>query len=269
MDPLAVIRTIWQQKWYALPALILAIAAAAFVYLEGPRVYESGQAYALANPQTPTEKQIDADPSLLELNADNPYLRSSDPNLIANVLITRLNSQETAERLASSGLTGEYAVTPGSMGGGLAISIAASGDSPEQAMTAAEELGTLLRSYLHEVQTVNGADERYLFTALVVSDVSTPTEKISSRLRAVIVVGVVGVAFLFGAVSLGKWTEVRRLRAGGLPRRRGAGREPECSDAVDDSAMPKPATTSVDVLSPHKPVAARPAQNRRSRGPRA
>ncbi|MBD7958549.1 chain-length determining protein [Microbacterium sp. Sa4CUA7] len=271
MDPLAVIRTIWQQKWYALPAVILAIAAAVFVYVEGPRVYESDQAYALANPQPPTEKQIDADPSLLDLNADNPYLRSSDPNLIANVLITRLNSQESANSLQAAGITSEYEATSGSMGGGLAISIRASGDSPAQAVAAVTELGTLLRSYLREVQTVNGADERYLFTAMVVSDVSKPTEKLSSRLRTVIVVGIVGIAFVFGAVSLGKWVEVRRLKNGKAPRRsRSAGAtEPEDPAPGGDTAAASSAVVPRRTLSTYDPVEARPSHRHRTRSPRA
>lgn len=212
MDPFAVLRTIWRQKWFALPAIILAVAAAVFVYLEGPRTYESSQAFALANPKVPSEKEIDADPSLLLLNSDNPYLRSSDPNLVANVIITRLNSQETSDALERDGISADYEVTSGALGGGLVVSMNASGETPAESLEAVDALGVLLGTYLHEIQTVNGADERFLFTPIVVSAPSTPTEKLSSRLRTVIVVGVLGVVLVFAAVSLGTWVSGRRRR---------------------------------------------------------
>ncbi|MCX6502860.1 MAG: chain-length determining protein [Microbacterium sp.] len=214
MDPLAVLRTVWRQRWFALPAVIIAVAAAVFVYLNGPRTYDSTQSFALANPKVPSEKEIDADPSLLELNSDNPYLRSSDPNLVANVVITRLNSQETGDRLDDLGLSTDYVVTSGALGGGLVVSISAAGDSPQASLQAVNELGQLMMTYLHEVQTVNGADERYLFTAITVSAPSKPVEQLSSRLRTVVVVGIAGVALVFGAVSLGTWIDnVRAKRA--------------------------------------------------------
>lgn len=230
MDPLAILRTIWRQKWFALPAVIIAIAAAVFVYVEGPRTYDSTQSFALANPKVPTEKEIDADPSLLQLNSDNPYLRSSDPNLVANVVITRLNSQETAKQLESMGLSTDYTVNSGALGGGLVVSISASGETPDEAVQAVDELGQLLTTYLHEVQTVNGADERYLFTAIVVSAPSEPTEQLSSRLRTVIVVGIAGLALVFGAISLGTWID--NLRAKRAMKRAQPHNDPEPSGAV-------------------------------------
>jgi capsular polysaccharide biosynthesis protein len=205
---------VWRQKWFALPAIAIAVAAAVFVYLEGPRSYDSTQSFALANPKVPTEKEIDADPSLLQLNSDNPYLRSSDPNLVANVVITRLNSQETAKRLEDAGLSTDYTVNSGALGGGLVVSISAAGETPEEAVEAVEQLGELLTTYLHEVQTVNGADERFLFTAIMVSAPSEPTEQLSSRLRTVVVVAIAGLALVFGAISLGTWiSNVRAKRA--------------------------------------------------------
>jgi hypothetical protein len=235
MDPLAVLRTVWRQKWFAIPALVIGIAAAVFVYSEGPRTYDSTQSFALANPRVPTEKEIDADPSLLELNSDNPYLRSSDPNLVANVVITRLNSSETSESLESMGLSTDYTVTSGALGGGLVVSVSAGGDSPDESLAAVDELGQMLTTYLHEVQTVNGAEERFLFTAINVSAPSTPTEQLSSRIRTVIIVGIAGVALVFAAISLGTWIDsIRTKRA--VRRARG-----------DDKPDEEPVDEPVDV----------------------
>jgi hypothetical protein len=245
MDPLAVLRTVWRQRWFALPAVLIAIGAAVFVYVDGPRSYDSSQSFALANPQVPTEKEIDADPSLLELNSDNPYLRSSDPNLVANVVITRLNSQETAERLEAAGLSTDYTVNSGALGGGLVVSISAAGDTPGESLQAVKKLGDLLTTYLYEVQTVNGADDRFLFTAIVVSAPSEPTEQLSSRLRTVVIVAIAGLVLVFGAISLGTWISNVRTRASMKKAR-----AHEAGEATEDA----PATTVRRPRSGYKPV---------------
>ena len=122
-----------------------------------------------------------------------------------------------------------------------------------------------MRSYLHEVQTVNGADDRFLFTALVVSDVSRPTEKISSRLRAVIVVAVVGIAVVFGAVSVGKWVEMRRSHADKASRgSQGTTSDPGDAAPVDDGT-PEPAVVPLHTASNHEAVEGGPVRKRRSR----
>lgn len=210
MDPLAVIRTIWRMKWFAFPAIILTVAAAVAVYFYGPRTYESSISYALVNPKIPTEAELELDPTLVDLNADNPYLRSSDPNLVANVVITRLNAPGTQEELERQGLGTEFLATPGAGGGGLIVSITASGETEAQSLATIRELGTLFEESLHSVQTINGADERFLFTPIVVAEPDRATEKLSSRVRTVIMVSLGGVILIFGAISLGTWVESSR-----------------------------------------------------------
>jgi hypothetical protein len=210
MDPMAVIRTIWRQKWFALPAILIAIGAAVYVYSEGPREYEATLSYAVANPQVPTDDELRADPALKELNADNPYLRSSDPNLVASVVMTRLNSPETADAMEKKGLSTDYQAAPGAGGSGLVVSITATGDTPDQSLATLAELGTLFDQNLQEIQKVNGADDRYLFTSILVASPDRATEKLSSRLRTVIIVGVCGVVLIFAAISLGTWVDNRK-----------------------------------------------------------
>jgi hypothetical protein len=219
VDPLAVLRTIWRLKWYAIPAILITILAAGAVYLNGPRTYESTISYALVNPKIPTEEEVLADPSLENLNSDNPYLRSSDPNLIANVVITRLNAPGTKDLLEQQGLGTEFLAAPGAGGAGLIVSITASGETEQQSLDTIEELGGVFEENLRAVQTVNGADDRYLFTSIVVAEPDRATEKLSSRIRTVIIVGLAGVILVFGSISLGTWVESakrsRRLRKPG------------------------------------------------------
>jgi len=212
MDPLAVLRTIWRLKWFAIPAIVITIIAAVAVYQYGPRVYESSVSYAIVNPKAPTEVEIEEDPALGDLNSDNPYLRSSDPNLIANVLIARLNATGTQEQLKKLGLSTDYLASAGAGGSGLIVSITASGDTPKQSLATLDELGSLFVKNLRSIQTVSGADDRYLFTSLIIDRPDKATEKLSSRLRTVIVVAIAGVILVFGSVSLGSWIETARRR---------------------------------------------------------
>jgi len=212
MDPLAVLRTIWRLKWFAIPAIVITIVAAVAVYQYGPRVYESSVSYAIVNPKTPTEVEIREDPALGDLNSDNPYLRSSDPDLIANVLIARLNAAGTQDQLKKLGLSTEFLASSGAGGSGLIVSITASGDSPRQSLDTTKELGSLFVKNLRAIQTVSGADDRYLFTSLIIDRPDSATEKLSSRLRTVIVVAIAGVILVFGSVSLGSWIETARKR---------------------------------------------------------
>lgn len=212
MDPIEVLRRIWRQRWFALPALVIAIAAALLVFAFGPRDYESTESYAVVNPDIPTEAQIEADPSLGKLNTNNPYLRSSDPSLVTSVVITQLNAPATADYLKSKGLGTDFTVAPSVSGSGFIATITGTGDSPAQSLATTKELGRMFIATLRQIQTVNGADDRYLYTAIQASAPDRATEKISSRLRSVIIVAVCGVILIFGAVSLGSALSARRRR---------------------------------------------------------
>jgi hypothetical protein len=222
MDPLAVLRTIWLRRWFAMPAIILTIAAALLVYFGGPRTYESSMTSALVNPQIPSNAEIEANPALAHLNSDNPYLRTTDPNLIANVIISRLNNPATVRYLERKGLGNEFLASPGVGGAGLIVSLSASGDTAAQSLATTRELGSMFEADLNSIQTVNGADERYLFTSIVVDRADQATEKLSSRIRTVIVVALCGVVLIFGAISLGTWVDASRRKREATAARKAA-----------------------------------------------
>jgi Sec-independent protein translocase protein TatA len=212
MDPVDVLRRIWQQRWFALPALVIAIVAAVLVFLFGPRDYESTASYALVNPDIPTAAEIAADPALGKLDANNPYLRSSDPTLVGNVAMTQLNAPGTADELQAKGLGTTYTAAPAAGASGFIVQITASGSTPAQSIATTKELGIMFTGALRSIQTVDGADDRYLYTALEVSTPDRATEKLSSRLRTVIIVAVGGVILIFAAISLGTWVSAMRRR---------------------------------------------------------
>ena len=213
MDPISVLKTLWRHKWAALPMALLTIIACVYVMFFAQRTYEATMTYALLSPKTPTEAELRAQPELAAINGDNPYLRSGDRALLAQVLITKLGAQETAEHLSSLGLGAEYTVAQSlSSGSGMLLEISASGKSPTQAVDTATELGERLNSTLREVQTINGADDSYLYSALTIDGPGQASEIFSSRLRTLIIVAVAGALLLFVSVSVARSVELARAR---------------------------------------------------------
>lgn len=213
MDPISVIRTLWRHKWVALPVLLLTAAACIYVAFFAQRTYQATMTYALIAPKLPSDFELQQNPQLAAINGDNPYLRSPDRTLLAQVLITKLAAQDTADQMKRDGLGAEYTVAQSSSSSsGMLLQLSASGATPSQAVDTAAALGKRLNTTLHEVQTIDGAGESYLFTALAVDGPGHAKEIFSSRLRTLIIVAVGGALLVFGAVSVAQSLELARAR---------------------------------------------------------
>lgn len=226
MDPVAVLKTLWRHRFVSLPIVLLTFAAAIYVFQYAPRSYESSTTYALINPDIPTQQEVEKNPRLEALNKKNPYLRSSDPSLIVQVLLTRLNDSSTVEKLNDLGLSSDYTVSRG-VGGvnGFLIDIKGTAETQEKSFATTRALGEMLEKDLYDAQKINDADDTYLFTSIVVASPDKATEQFSSRLRSVIAIFLAGVVLMFGAVSIARSVSVSRNRrtpqSGDLPEARG------------------------------------------------
>ena len=152
-------------------------------------------------------------PELGKLNNKNPYLRSSDPSLIVQVLLTRLNDSSMADKLKEQGLSSDYTVSRG-VGGinGFLVDITGIAETPEKSFATTRALGSMLEKDLHDAQKVNGADDSYLFYLDSRGSPDKATEQFSSRLRSLIAVFLTGVVLMFGAVSIARSVSVSRNR---------------------------------------------------------
>lgn len=210
MDPLAVLKTIWIHKYWVMPVVVVVLFAGVFVYQFGPRSYESSTSVAIVNPEIPTNMEIENNLKLSKVNRDNPYLRSSDPSLITDVMVARLNSSQTADDVKSAGLGPEYSVGQGVDSSGFVIDITGMGSEPAKAISTTQFLVERLQEDLRGTQKVNGADDTYLYTSLVIVQPDTPEERFSSRLRSLIVVVLGGGILLLGVLSVA--TSLARAR---------------------------------------------------------
>ena len=211
MDPLALLQVVWKHRRFAIPAFALALALAGYVFILGPRAYEATSISVVIGPDIPTDRELERYPKLSQLNSDNPYLRGSDQSLIVSASIARLSGQDVADQLEAAGLSTDYTIAP-SPSNQMTVVVTAVGDSPEVAMATREWLDARLRTELHDLQTVNGADERYMFTIIPVDVMAEAKEKISSRIRKLIIVMAAGVMLVLGVTSVAESVESRRAR---------------------------------------------------------
>lgn len=242
MDPLSVLKTLWTHKWVAMPMVVLTVLACAYGMLWAPRSYESSATFALAMPSLPTEKELENDPQVAALNADNPYLRWNDTSLLAQVITARMGSSDVAHELKGRDLSTDFTlVAPAGTTSGM-LTVTATDTSPDGAAATVAFLAGEFTGILREVQKVNNADDRYLVEAMPISGPTPPEEVFSSRLRSTAILGVVGAILLFGAVSLAQSVSESRRRgrpaAAGDVTANSPGGASEVDEPVEDPAEP-------------------------------
>jgi capsular polysaccharide biosynthesis protein len=218
MDPLSLMKVLWRHRWLALPAVLIVILLAGYVLFFGPRVYESSATYVVVNPNTPSASEMERNKRLAKLNSDNPYLRASEPGLIVKVLVARMSAQSTQLDMEAAGLSTEYTVAPSAQST-MTVVISAFANTPERAVATRQWLLNDLGEQLHDLQKVNGANDRYLFTALPVDVAREPVEKVSSRLRSLIVTLGAGAILVMGVVAVAAALDRRRHVPSDLPAR--------------------------------------------------
>jgi capsular polysaccharide biosynthesis protein len=236
MDPLSMMKVLWKHRWLALPAVLLVLMMAGYVLFFGPRTYESSATYVVVNPDAPSEGEMQRDKRLDKLNSDNPYIRSTESGLIVKVLVARMSAQSTQLDMEAAGLSTDYAVAQSAESTSTVV-ISAFADTPEGAVATRQWLLHDLGRQLYDLQKVNGADDRFLFTALPVDVTREPVEKVSRRLRSLIVTLGAGAILVMGVLSV----------AAALDRRR----------RMVPHLLDGPSTESTATIQPESPPAAR------------
>jgi hypothetical protein len=209
MDPLSLMKVLWKHRWLSLPAVMLVLMMAGYVLFFGPRTYESSATYVVVDPNMPSEREMDRDKRLAKLNSDNPYIRGPESGLIVKVLVAKMSAASTQLDMEAAGLSTDYSVAQSAQST-MTVVISGFADTPEGAVATRQWLLDDLGRQLHHLQKVNGADDRYLFTALPVDVAREPVEKVSSRLRLLIVTLGAGAILVMGVVSVAAAMDRRR-----------------------------------------------------------
>jgi capsular polysaccharide biosynthesis protein len=231
MDLLAIFSSLRRHPLIFAVIVFAVIGGNVFVLFGIPPKYESQAQYVLVSPPAPpTDAQIERDPSLAKLNNNNPYARLPS-SVVVEVLAQRVSGDAVRRELIAQGADKNYQISStNTIGNGLVIQITGTGSSARQAGRTLDLVWTRTRSELQNMQTVDGADSRFLFQALAINAPTDATRKITGTVRSLIAVTVAGVILLFGFISV----------AEALPSRRGKRRQaggPAVSAASSDSDL--------------------------------
>jgi len=218
MDLVAVFSSLRRHKIIVLMVLLLTIGGDLFVVYGLPQQYESKAQYLLSPPPpAPTDEEIQKNPSLAKLNANNPYLRVATLSVVTDVLAQRVGADETRKQLIAQGADQDYAIaTTNAIGSGQLIEITGTGHSPEESDRTRDLVVAQMVAQLHDMQTVNGADDRYLIKAIPVTQSAEPLHKVTVTMRSVIAVTVAGLILLFALISIADAIAPWRRRRAGL-----------------------------------------------------
>jgi hypothetical protein len=204
MTLLASIRKLWRYRLVTLPIIGLTLAASIYVLAFRPPTYESTETYVLFTPPpAPTESEIQQDPSILR-GADNPYTRFSDLTVVAQLMATRLSSDEARRALVEQGADQNYAVAPG---GGFGYStptlqITGTGQTAQAAVKTAGVVGSALTRELEQMQQARGVAAKYRITTESVVAAHEAKLRPSGTLRALVGVIALAAILLFFVVSI-------------------------------------------------------------------
>jgi capsular polysaccharide biosynthesis protein len=215
MDLLALFATLRRHKLIVLLVLLLSIGGDAFIAFGIPPQYESKAQYVLINPPSaPTDAQIQRDPGLAKVNTNNPFLRLPSPSVVVDVVAQRVSGDTVRRALLAQGADKNYLVaSTNAIGAGMVIDITANGASAEQARHTLELVSARMKTELHDMQKVDGADDRYLIQAIPINPPTDPIRKITSTIRSIIGVTAAGMVLLFALISIAEAMGPRRARS--------------------------------------------------------
>lgn len=217
METLAMVRTVRRNRTVVSAVAALTVLMAIAVGFLAPTTYVASSTLLVQPPPAaPTDEQIDADPRLQGLNANNPFTRRFDPTTMIAMMSLPVTARPGQQAVAAQGGTGTYSVDQVMQYGvGTAFArVTAWGGSTQEAVLTAEVVGVALQDQLRAVQSDPGPSERYLITAPVVQQPSPATVEQRGPTRLVLFVVGLGFVILVLAVSVADaMRELRREKA--------------------------------------------------------
>ncbi|SNS67417.1 Capsular polysaccharide biosynthesis protein [Geodermatophilus saharensis] len=218
MDLFAIARTLRRHWLVSAVVMLLTALAAGWVLFVMPRTYEATGTYVLVNPAAPpTDAQMAADPSLVAVNRNNPYLRFSNQATVSQVLAGRVSGDTVREALRAQGANVDYTIAPSvDFGGtGQVIEIVGTGISPGEAQETLRLVTERMEAELYDMQKVYGADDSALISVLPVAEPTSARLKVSGLVRSVVGLGAAGVIVLFMCISIAEGRAPRPRAPGG------------------------------------------------------
>jgi hypothetical protein len=206
MDLLALSRTLWRHKIAVIPVLVVVLAGLIYVVKIKPPTYDAdGELALISPPAAPSAAQIQADPKLAKIDANNPYLDYGDLTYVGDAVMDRVTSHSAQQALAAEGVSPKYQVAMSSDPGNPAfIDITGVGTTSASAIYAAQKVMEAATTDLQQIQlnTNPPVSPTYMITMETLLAPNSAQQEVTSKLRALIEVLGVGVILLFLVISI-------------------------------------------------------------------
>jgi capsular polysaccharide biosynthesis protein len=230
MDLFAILQSLRRHWVILLVVSLLTVLSVAGVVLFLPRQYEASASYVLVAPApAPSEAEIAANPSLGEVNRNNPYLRFANQATVGQVLAGRVSADAVRDALRADGADPDYRIAPSvDFGGsGQVLDLVGTGTSARQADETLELLTRRMVQELRVMQQVYGADDSAIITSLPVAAPSPARVVVSGTVRTLVGILAAGVIALFTAITIAEArTAERSGRTAADPARQPVGYPP-------------------------------------------
>ncbi|MGY1727508.1 hypothetical protein ACI79J_11105 [Geodermatophilus sp. SYSU D01062] len=259
MDLFAILRSIRSHWLTTTLVVVLTGVAGAWVLLVMPRDYEANASYVLVNPAPPpTDAQIERDPSLAEVNRNNPYLRFANEGTVGQVLSARMSGGTVRDALVAQGADADYTIGPSPTSAQI-VDIVGTGTSAAEAERTLALVSERMEAELVALQQVYGADEAALITPLPVAEPGPGHVVVSGTIRSLVGVVGAGVIVLFAAISIAEGRAALRREGPRESRRGKAGRHQAPEEDGEPEAAAAPPAELQEPLSSPLPAAVREA----------
>ena len=212
MNVFAIVGSFRRHKWAAAPVIILTVIAMIYVIAVRPSTYVSNADVLLENPPAaPSIGQINVDPKLAKVNANNPLASLQNLVQVADVLSQMATSPAETSKLEQDGVNPGYQVSPdSSLETPPIIDITGVGATPQAAIQSAQVVASDIQQQLYQLQVEQHVNRAYLVTSVEYVKPTTAMSSSSSKLRSAVAVLAIGLILLLIAVSVSQSVEERK-----------------------------------------------------------
>jgi hypothetical protein len=252
MDVLSIVRLLIRHWRVTAPALVLTLIGGVGVFkLSSPSYEATGSVTLLSPPAAPTDAagQPISSPEV----GQNPYARSGDLAVMADILARVLNGESKRADFAKQGVTG-YTVVANRFQRGPVIDVTGQGPTAEEAIKSADTVLAQIDAVLADLQEAVDADPGYLITSAPLESPTMASAMYGSTMRAAIAVLALG---MLGTLGLAVLAEVgvrrRKVQSAeadaevGVRRRKVQSAEADAEVVVRRRTM-QPAATDTGLL---------------------
>jgi hypothetical protein len=208
MDVLSILRLLIRHWRLTAPALVLTLIGGVGVFkLSSPSYQATGSVTLLSPPAAPTDAAGQPIPS--PEVGQNPYARSGDLAVMADILARVLNGESRRAEFAKEGVTG-YTVVANAFQRGPVIDVTGQGPTAEEAIRSADTVLAQIDAVLADLQEAVDADPDYLITSAPLESPTMASAMYGSTMRAAIAVLAVGMLGTLGLAVLAEVVVRRR-----------------------------------------------------------